>query len=103
MASGRFPGLGSERLRPQHPSSAFPPALAGSGVIETGSPITVAGPRRLRTDFPFHPVWAPQARFRTVGIGGVHECQALQTVQAEQTEIQLPRVSSHSRYDKASH
>ena len=65
MASGRFPGLGVQRFTPQRLSAAFPPACAGSGIIETGSPITVAGPRRLRTDFPFSPcmgtlgkVWA---------------------------------------------
>ncbi len=55
MASGRFPGLGVQGFTPQRLSAAFPPACAGSGIIETGSPITVAGPRRLCTDFPFSP------------------------------------------------
>ena len=55
MASGRFPGLGVQRFTPQRLSTAFPPVYTGSGIIETGSPITVAGPRRIRTDFPFPP------------------------------------------------
>ena len=53
MASGRFPGLGVQEFTPQRLSTAFPPACTGSGIIETGSPITVAGPRRLCTDFPY--------------------------------------------------
>ncbi len=53
MASGRFPGLGVQGFAPQRLSAAFPPACTGSGIIATGSPITVAGPRRLHTDFPY--------------------------------------------------
>ena len=53
MASGRFPGLGVQGFTPQRLSAAFPPAYTSSGIIETGSPITVAGPRRLCTDFPY--------------------------------------------------
>ena len=35
---------------------------AGSGMIVRGFPITVAGPRRICTGFPFIPQWAPLAK-----------------------------------------
>ena len=40
---------------PQRSSSAFPSSRGDSGIRKIRSPITVAGPRRFRTDFPFVP------------------------------------------------
>ena len=39
--------------------------VADSGRIVRGFPITVAGPRRILTGFPFIPQWAPSAKTST--------------------------------------
>jgi hypothetical protein len=47
--------LRSSEALPQRLSAVFPPAPAGSDMVERGFPFTVAGPRRICTGFPFTP------------------------------------------------
>ena len=56
---------GSERLL-SAPRYGLPICgVADSGRIVRGFPITVAGPRRILTGFPFIPQWAPSAKTST--------------------------------------